>query len=134
MAHVQINPSGIAQESPIPRRLVMPAVMEIEHTLPLNPEHMVADLMREPGRRMVRTVLMDEESVLGFQSENAVQHDPLREKVLHVLRQQSAKFFNRERPVFRGSGMGPVQDGTFDLFFNSGFTHMGKQTRDIWRL
>src|SRR5688572_20828031 len=75
MAHVQINPSGIAQESPIPRRLVMPAVMEIEHTLPLNPEHMVADLMREPGRRMVRAVLMDEESVLGFQSENAVQHD-----------------------------------------------------------
>jgi hypothetical protein len=44
----------------------MATVMEIEHTLPLNPKHMIADLMREPGGRVVGTVLLNEKSVLGF--------------------------------------------------------------------
>jgi hypothetical protein len=50
MPHVEINPSGIRQEPAVPRRFVVPAMMQIQHALPLNVEDMITDLVREPGR------------------------------------------------------------------------------------
>jgi hypothetical protein len=50
MPHVEINPSGIRQETAVPRRLIVPAMMQIQHALPLNVEDMITDLVREPGR------------------------------------------------------------------------------------
>jgi hypothetical protein len=49
MPHVEINPSAIRQETAVPRRLVVPAMMQIQHALPLNVENMITDLVREPG-------------------------------------------------------------------------------------
>ena len=74
MAHVEIDPPSIHQKSAIPRRLVVPAMMQVEHALTLNLKDVVADLVSEPGGRMVGAILMNEETVFGLQPENAVQH------------------------------------------------------------
>jgi hypothetical protein len=47
-------------------------MMQIQHALTLNLEDMVADLVSEPGGRMVGAILMNEETVFGLQPENAV--------------------------------------------------------------
>src|SRR6476659_6354328 len=74
MAHVEIDPPGVHQKSAIPRRLVVPAMMQVQHALTLNLKDVVADLMSEPGGRMVGAILMNEKTVFGLQPENAVQH------------------------------------------------------------
>jgi len=48
--------------------------MQIENATPLDVKEMVSNFVGKPGRGMVRLVLVDQESVFGFKSENTVQH------------------------------------------------------------
>ena len=72
MPHVQIDSSGIGKESSIAGRLIMPAMVQIQHTSPLDLEQMVTNLMGKPCRRMVRSVLMDQEPVFSLQTKDTI--------------------------------------------------------------
>ena len=74
MPHVQIDPPRIRQEAAVSRGFVVPAMMHIQHALTLDIENMISNLVSEPGGRMVRTIVMNEKTVLGLQAEDAVQH------------------------------------------------------------
>jgi hypothetical protein len=50
MSHVKIDSAGIREKASIPRRFIVPSVVEIEHPTPLNMEEMVANLVGKPGR------------------------------------------------------------------------------------
>ena len=66
MSHIQVDPAAVRDKSPISRRLIMAAMVEIQHASTLNLEQMISDLMGKPGWGMVRPVLVDQEPILGF--------------------------------------------------------------------
>jgi hypothetical protein len=74
MPHVEVHASGVGEKSPVARRFIVAPVMQIEDAAPLDVKEMVSNLMGEPGRGMVWTVLIHQESVFGLKSENTVQH------------------------------------------------------------
>jgi len=49
-------------------------VVQIKHTSPLNVKEMVSNFVGIPCRGMIRLVVIHQESVFGFKSENTVQH------------------------------------------------------------
>lgn len=74
MSHIQVDPAAVRDKSPISRRLIMAAMVEIQHASTLNLEQMISDVMGKPGWGMVRPVLVDQEPILGFQTKNSMQH------------------------------------------------------------
>jgi hypothetical protein len=74
MPHIQVDPPAVREKSPIPRRLIMAAMVEIQHSSTLNLEQMISDLMGKPGCRTIRSILVDQEPVLGLQTKNSMQH------------------------------------------------------------
>ena len=74
MPHVEVHTPGVGEKSSVAWRLIVPPVMQIEDAAPLNVKEMVSNLVGKPGRRMIGPVLIHQESVFGFKSENTVQH------------------------------------------------------------
>jgi len=74
MPHVEVHTPGVREKSSVAGGFIVSPVVQIEHTTPLNVKEMVANLVGEPGGGMIRLVLIHQESVFGFQSENTVQH------------------------------------------------------------
>ena len=74
MPHVEVHAPGVGEKSSVARGFIMTPVVQIEDASPLNVKEMVSDLVREPGRGMIGMLLIDQESVFGFKSENTVQH------------------------------------------------------------
>src|SRR4029078_5363699 len=74
MPHVEVHTPGVREKSSVAGWFIMSPVVQIQHTTPLNMKEMVANLMGKPGGRMIRLVLIHQESVFGFKSENTVQH------------------------------------------------------------
>jgi hypothetical protein len=74
MAHVQIHAPGVGEKSSVARGFIVTPVVQIEDASPLNVKEMVSDLVGEPRRGMIGPLLIDQESVFGFKSENTVQH------------------------------------------------------------
>jgi hypothetical protein len=74
MSHVEVHAPGVGEKSSVARRFIVSSVMQIEHASPLDMKEMVSNLVGKPGRGMVRLVLIYQESVFGFKSENTVQH------------------------------------------------------------
>jgi hypothetical protein len=72
MPHVEVHTSGVGEKSSIAGRFIMSPVVQIEHTAPLDVKEMVANLVGKPGGGMIRLVLVHQESVFGFKSENTV--------------------------------------------------------------
>ena len=52
----------------------MPTMMKIKHPSPLDMEEVIADFMGKPGWRMIGTVFMNEKTIFGLKSKDAVQH------------------------------------------------------------
>jgi len=74
MPHVEVHTPGVREKSSVAGWFIVSPVVQIEHTTPLNVKEMVANLVGEPGGGMIRLVLIHQESVFGFKSENTVQH------------------------------------------------------------
>lgn len=74
MSHVKVHAPGVGEKSSIARRFIMSSVVQIENASPLNVKEMVSNLVGKPGGGMVRPVLIHQESVFGFESEDTVQH------------------------------------------------------------
>ncbi len=74
MSHIEVHTPGVGEKSSIARRFIMSPVMQIENAAPLDVEEMVSNLVGKPGRGMVGLVLIHQESVFRFESENTVQH------------------------------------------------------------
>ena len=74
MTHVQVDPPGVRQESPVARRLVVAPVMQIQHAALLSVEDVVANAVRDPRRGVLGAVLMDQKTVFGFEAEDLVEH------------------------------------------------------------
>ena len=74
MPHVEVHTPGVREKSSVAGRFIVSSVVQIEHTSPLNVKEMVSNLVGKPGRRMIGPVLIHQESVFGFKSENTVQH------------------------------------------------------------
>jgi hypothetical protein len=74
MSHVEIHAPGVGEKPSVARRFIMSTVMQIKHTAPLDMKEMVSNLVGKPGGGMIRLVLIHQESVFGFKSENTVQH------------------------------------------------------------
>ena len=74
MPHVEIHAPGVGEKSPVARRFIMSAVVEVEHAPPLDMKEMIANLVGKPCRRVIGPILIDEESVFRFKPENTVQH------------------------------------------------------------
>ena len=75
MPHVEIHSAGIREKAPVPRRLVVPAMMQVQYASMLSVKNVVADLVGKPRRRMIGPILIDEESVLRFKPKDAIQHE-----------------------------------------------------------
>ena len=74
MSHVEVHASGVGEKPSVTGWLIVPTMVQIQHSTPLDMKEMVSDLVGKPGGRMVRLVLIYQESVFGFKSENTVQH------------------------------------------------------------
>jgi hypothetical protein len=74
MSHVEVHAPGVREKSSIARRFIVSPVVQIEDAPTLNVKEMVSNLVREPGRGMIGPLLIHQESVFGFESENTVQH------------------------------------------------------------
>ena len=74
MSHVKIHAPGIGEKSPVARRLIMSPVVEIKDAATLDVKEVVSNLVGKPGRGMIGLILIHQESVFGFKSENTVQH------------------------------------------------------------
>ena len=108
MAHVQIDAACVGEKSSVAGWLIMPAMVQIKDTAPLNVEHLIANAMGEPGGGMFRPVLIDQQAVLSFEPENPIEHgceagrgsfpSPL---AFHFGGQQTAEFIGLECAVFR---------------------------------
>ena len=74
MSHVEVHAPGVGQKSSVAGWFIVPSMVQIEHAAPLNVKEMVSNLVGKPGGGMIRPVLIHQESVFGFKSENTVQH------------------------------------------------------------
>jgi hypothetical protein len=74
MPHVEVHAPGVGEKSSVAGRFIVSPVVQVEHTAPLNVKEMVSNFVGEPGRGMVRPVLIHQEPVFGFKPENTVQH------------------------------------------------------------
>jgi hypothetical protein len=74
MSHVEVHAPGVGKKSPVARRFIMPPMVQIENATPLDVKEMVSNLVGKPGGRMIGLVLIHQESIFGFKSENTVQH------------------------------------------------------------
>ena len=108
MTHIQIDPASVREEPSVAGRLIMTTVVQIQDTPPLNVEHLIANAMGEPGRRMFRPVLIDQQAVLSFEPEDPIEHDSEagRGSLTSTLAfqfggQQTAEFIGLECAVFR---------------------------------
>jgi hypothetical protein len=74
MPHVEIHAPGIGEKSSVTWRFIMSPVVQIEDASPLNVKEMISNFVGKPGGGMIRPVLIHQEPVFGFKSENTVQH------------------------------------------------------------
>ena len=74
MSHIEIHAPRVGEKSSVAGRLIVSSMVKIEHASPLNVKKMISNLVGKPGGGMVRPVLIHQESVFGFKSENTVQH------------------------------------------------------------
>ena len=72
--HVEIDSAGIGEKSAVAGRFIMPAMMTVQDPSSLHMKDVIAQLMRHGGRRVFRMILIDEQPVLGFKTENSIQH------------------------------------------------------------
>jgi hypothetical protein len=52
----------------------MPAMMTIQYPSTLHMKDVIAQTIRHGRRRVFRMILIDEQPVLGFKTENSIQH------------------------------------------------------------
>lgn len=131
MPHIQIHPTRIGDKPAVARRLVVSAMMHVQDALPSDMEQMVSNLVREPRGRMIRTVLMDQEAVLGLQAEDAVQHDFTRMGSRYA---PLAEFGRLEGgAIFCGSALVPIEHGALDRPAVKMITHIVRNhfSRDL---
>jgi hypothetical protein len=74
MSHVEVHAPGVGEKSSVARRFIVSSVVQIKHAAPLDMKEMVSNLVGKPGRGMVGLVLIHQEPVFRFESENTVQH------------------------------------------------------------
>jgi len=74
MSHIEVDASGVGEKSSVAWRFIMPSVVQIKHAASLNVKEMVSNLVGIPCRGMVGPIMIHQESVFGFKSENTVQH------------------------------------------------------------
>jgi hypothetical protein len=74
MSHIEVHAPGVGEKSSVAGRFIVPPVVQIEDASPLNVKEMVSNLVGKPDRGMIRPLLIHQESVFGFKSENTVQH------------------------------------------------------------
>ena len=74
MSHVEVHAPGVGEKSSVARRFIVSSVVQFQNASPLDVKEMVSNLVSKPGGGMIRLVLIDQESVFGFKSENTVQH------------------------------------------------------------
>lgn len=74
MPHIEVDTARIGQKSPVARRLVMTTMVKIEDSSPFDMKNVVANTLRHPGGRMVGTILVHQEAVFRFKSEDTIQH------------------------------------------------------------
>ena len=74
MSHVEVHAPGVGEKSPVARRFIMPAMVQIENATPLDVKEMVSNLVGKPSGRMIGLVLIHQEAIFGFKSKNTVQH------------------------------------------------------------
>jgi hypothetical protein len=72
MPHVQVHAPGVSEKSTVARRFIMSPVVQIENATPLDVKKMVSNLVGKPGGGVIRLILIHQESVFGFESENTV--------------------------------------------------------------
>jgi len=72
MSHVEVHAPSVGEKSSVARRFIVSSVVQIENASPLDVKEMVSNLVGKPGRGMIRPVLIHQESVFGFKSENTV--------------------------------------------------------------
>ena len=74
MSHIEIHTSGVGEKSSVAGRFIMSPMVQIEYTSSLNMKEVISDLVSKPGGGMIRLILIHQEPVFGFKSENTVQH------------------------------------------------------------
>ena len=74
MSHVEVHAPGVGEKSSVARRFIMPPMVQIENATPLDVKKIVSNLVGKPGGGMIGLVLIHQESVFSFKSENTVQH------------------------------------------------------------
>ena len=74
MPHVEVHAPGVGEKSSVAGGFIVTPVVQIENASPLNMKEMVSNLVGKPGRGMIGPLLIHQESVFGFKSENTVQH------------------------------------------------------------
>ena len=74
MPHIDVDTARIGQKPPVARRLVMTTMVKIEDSSPFDMKNVVANTLRHPGGRMVGTILVHQEAVFRFKSEDTIQH------------------------------------------------------------
>ena len=123
MPHVEIDATGIRQEPAVTRRFIVPAVMQVQHALPLI---LWANQVGEWSGRSWWT-----RSPYSVSNPKMRFNMALREGGFNILGQQSPKFLRCQPSIFRRSRLIPIQQGTLDGFLCYGFSQMGVKDRRI---
>jgi len=66
MSHIEIHAPSVGEKSSVAGWFIVSSMVEIEHASPLHVKEMVSNLVGKPGGRMVRPVLIHQESVFGL--------------------------------------------------------------------
>lgn len=74
MTHVDVDTPGIGQKPAVAGWLIMSTMVKIKDPATSDMKDVIPDTLRDPGRRMVRPILVDQEAVFGFEPEDTIQH------------------------------------------------------------
>jgi len=74
MSHVEVHAPRVGEKPSIARRFIVSTMVQIEDASPLNMKEMIPNFVGKPGGGMIGPVLIHQEPVFGFKSENTVQH------------------------------------------------------------
>jgi hypothetical protein len=72
MPHVEVHAPGVGEKSSVAGGFIVTTMVQIKDASSLNVKEMVSNLVGEPGGGMIGPVLIHQESVFGFESENTV--------------------------------------------------------------
>ena len=74
MPHIDVDTARIGEKPAVARRFVMAPVVQVAAPSPFDMKNVVANTLRHPGGRMVGTILVHQEAVFRFKSEDTIQH------------------------------------------------------------